>query len=262
MRSMFKGVLGFGLVSIPVELYRAVGAERVESHWIHRGCGERVRYQKLCPACDRVLDSSDIARAAVLDDGRLVPLDDEEAPAERRPLDRAISILSFHPLADLDPVYFDQAYWLKAASGGQKAYRLLSQAMALRQQVAVARMAARERPRLSVVRPYGTGALMLHSMHWPEAVRLKGAHFGSGGPEASDREQEMALALVDHLSEPFTPAAYPDEARAALMAALAERADQGHAVAPAGPPPGLTDLVDQLRRSLEDAPAVPRAAVR
>ncbi len=257
---MFKGVLGFGLVSIPVELYRAVGAERVETHWIHRGCGERVRYQKQCPACDRVLDRGEIARAAVLGDGRLVPCNEE--PADRRPPDRVISILSFHPLADLDPVYFDQAYWLKAASGGHQAYGLLSQAMSRRHQVAVARMAARERPRLAVVRPYGTGALMLHSMHWPEAVRQEGAHFGSEAPKASEREEEMALALVDHLSEPFEPAAYPDEARATLMAALLERAEQGQAVAPASPPAGLKSLVDQLRRSLEDVAAPPSAGAR
>ncbi len=249
MRSLFKAVLGFGLVSIPVSLYRAVGGERVETHWIHRSCGERVRYQKHCPACDRVLEASELVRAAVLPDGRMVPLDG--GGGEPSPRDRTIAVLTFHPLADLDPVYFDQAYWLQAGAGGQKAYQLLAHAMATRRRVAVARMAARERPRLAVVRPYGTGALMLHSMHWPEAVRQEGAHFGQEpAAPASEREKDMALALVDHLSEPFEPAQYPDEARARLMADLLARAEAGAGLAPP-PPPGLDSLVAQLSRSLD-----------
>lgn len=254
MRSLFKGVLGFGLVSIPVALYRAVGDERVEAHWIHRECGERVRYQKHCPACHRVLESTDLVRAAVLPDGRMVPLKDDGR--DPKPKDRTISVLTFHPLADLDPVYFDQAYWLKAQTGGQKAYQLLARAMAVRHQVAVARMTARDRPRLAVVRPYGTGALMLHSMRWPESIRMEGAHFGTeGAAPTSEREEQMALALVDQLSEPFQPAAYPDEARARLMAELVLRAEQGATLAPP-PPPGLESLVEQLSRSLEASGAV------
>ena len=258
MRSLFKGVLGFGLVSIPVSLYRAVGDERVETHWIHRDCGERVRYQKHCPACDRVLEPADLVRVAVLPDGRMVPLDEEGR--DPGPQDRTISVLTFHPLADLDPVYFDRAYWLKAQTGGQKAYQLLARAMVSRHQVAVARMTARERPRLAVVRPYGTGALMLHSMHWPESVRREGAHFGTeGAAPTSDREEEMALALVDQLSEPFQPAQYPDEARARLMADLVARAQAGGAVTPP-PPAGLESLVEQLSRSLKAVGAVSEAA--
>lgn len=258
MRSLFKGVLGFGLVSIPVSLYRAVGDEGVETHWIHRDCGERVRYQKHCPACDRVLEPADLVRGAVLPDGRMVPLDDDGR--DPGPKDRTISVLTFHPLADLDPVYFDRAYWLKAQTGGQKAYQLLARAMASRHQVAVARMTARARPRLAVVRPYGTGALMLHSMHWPESVRREGAHFGTeGAAPTSDREEEMALALVDQLSEPFLPAQYPDEARARLMADLVARAQEGGAVTPP-PPAGLESLVEQLSRSLEAVGAASGAA--
>ena len=253
MRSLFTGVLGFGLVSIPVSLYRAVGAERVEIHWMHRDCGERVRYQKHCPACNRVLAPRDLVRAAALPDGRMVPL--EEGGRHPAPKDRTISVLTFHPLADLDPVYFDQAYWLRAEAGGQKAYQLLARAMATRQQVAVARMTARERPRLAVVRPYGTGALMLHSMHWPESIRLEGAHVGAEDlAQGSEREEHMALALVDQLSEPFQPAQYPDEARARLMAELLARAEQGAAVAPR--PSSLDSLMEQLSRSLEAVGAV------
>jgi DNA end-binding protein Ku len=257
MRSMYKGVLGFGLVSIPVELYRAVGADRVETHLIHRECGERVRYQKVCPVCDRVLGQQDIVRAAVLEDGRLVPLDEadgtEDAPADP---DRSIDILTFHPLSEVDPVYFDAAYWLRPQRGGAKAYRLLWDAMRRRDRVAVAKMAARGRPHLSVVRPYPAGAMMLHRMHWPENLRREGAHFGEAphGP-ISDREEQLALSLVDQLSEQFRPEAYPDEARADLMERLYRRAEEGDFVeVDPKETPGVRDLVDQLAASLSALP--------
>ena len=166
VRSMFSGVLGFGLVSIPVEVYKAVDAGGIPMHWIHRACGGRVRYQKTCPTCGGPVPQDELARGVEMPDGRLVVLDDDvtDEPPEQ---DRTLALQSFHPLEDLDPIYFDQPYWLRPGKGGAKPYRLLWDALQAAGQVGVLTMRWRSRPRLGVLRPYGGGTLLLHSMHYP-----------------------------------------------------------------------------------------------
>jgi DNA end-binding protein Ku len=260
MRSIFKGVLGFGLISIPVEVYKAIEPESVPLHWVHAACGSRIQYRKVCPVCDVEVEADALVKAAELPDGRLVPLDGDTPPGDER-RDRTIGIVSFHDLSDLDPVYYDQAYWLKPGEGGAKAYRLLSDAMEASGKVAVARMTLRRRLSLAVVRPYPTGALLLHSMHYPESLRTAGSHFGEAAAgSVTDRERTMALELIRQLAEPFRPEAYPNEPKAALMARVAERA--AAAAMPPGPRPdtAVLDLVAQLQASVEAARSARKGA--
>jgi DNA end-binding protein Ku len=250
VRSLFKGILGFGLVSIPVQLYKAVDPDTVSLHWIHRACGSRIQYQKVCPVCGGPVEGDDLVKAAELPDGRLVPLEVEEAAPSAR--DHTIGIVSFHALADLDPVYFHEPYWLRPGEGGAKAYRLLWEAMEESAKVAVARLTLRRRTRLGVVRPFPTRTLMLHTMHYPEAVRMAGSHFGEvAAPEPSERERAMALELIRHLAEPFRPEAYPDEGRAELLARIEAEADRAITPPAAAPGPAVLDLVAQLKASVE-----------
>ncbi|MGC8489443.1 MAG: Ku protein [Clostridia bacterium] len=246
MRSFFKGVMGFGLVAIPISLYKALEPESVALHYVHEPCGSRIQYRKYCPVCAHEVTPDELKKAAENVDGRLVVVEVEEEPAAGRP---AVHIQSFHPLEDMDPVYIGDAYWVKPDSGAVTPYRLLWEAMKKARRVAVATMHLRSSSRLALIRPYESGALMLHRMHYPDSVRREGEHFGSGPAAISDKEMALAQALIEQLAAPFDPTLYPNEPKAALMRQIASRA----ATLPEASPeavPGVVDLVNQLRASL------------
>lgn len=256
MRSLFKGTLGFGLVAIPVSLYKAIDAkaESVEVHFIHRSCGTRIQYQKYCPTCDVHPEAQDLARATPLADGRMVVMEEAEAEdgGSRGSSERVIAIRSFHALSEIDPVYFHQAYWVQAAAGGAKPYKLLWEAMTEAQEVAVADMMLRHRPQLAVVRPHPSGSLILHSMHYPESLCLEGTHFGEDlRATVSDKERRMAETLIGELTEPFDPAAYPNRRRREQEDFI--RAHAATALAASAVPHAaeVADLVAELRESVE-----------
>lgn len=249
MRSFFKGVMGFGLVAIPISLYKALDPESVALHYVHESCQSRIQYRKYCPVCDRPIEAGELQKAAETPDGRLVIVEPEEEKETGRP---AVHIQSFHPLADMDPIYIGDAYWVKPESGALTPYRLLWEAMQRQGRVAVATMRLRAQTRLALIRPFETGSLMLHRMHYPESVRREGEYFGRGPAAVSDQEMSLAEALIDQLSAPFDPTQYPNEPKAALMRQIAARAS---ALPEPGPEvvPAVVDLVEQLRASLQVA---------
>ncbi len=251
MRALYTGVIGFGLVSIPIQVFKAMESERVTTHWIHETCRTRIQYQKYCPQCDRVVEKDEIATGAPLPDGRFVILPPEDGgPAS----DHTISILNFPELTDIDPVYWETAYWLKPAAGGHKAYALLTRTMRELGRVALAEMTLRTRPALAVVRPYNDHALMLHRMYYPESLRLDGAEFGVGAAQPTDEEMNMANVLVQHMAQAFEPSRYPNRYRQ-------ERLRQIEELAPATPPSPVAyerevlDLMERLKASVRNRPS-------
>jgi DNA end-binding protein Ku len=210
MRSLYKGIIGFGLVSIPIQVFKAMDSERVTTHWIHEPCKSRIQYQKYCPTCERAIPPDEVVTGAPLPDGRFVVLPPEEKAG---PADHTITILNFPALTDIDPVYWETSYWLKPAAGGQKAYALLTRTMRDMGRVALAEMVLRAKPSLAVVRPYNDSTLMLHRMFYPESLRQEGVLTGAPSDHPSEKELAMARTLVDHMAEPFDPGAYPNEYR-------------------------------------------------
>lgn len=216
MRSMYKGTLGFGLVAIPIQLFKAVSDESVEIHLVHKACGNRIKYQKICPYCDQRVEADDIGRAAPLPDGRMVILPSPPEPPKSS--DRAVTILSFHALSEIDPVYYHQAYWVRPATGGAKAYALLADAMNTSRQVALADFTLRQHKRLAVIRPFRDQGLMLHSMHYPEALRTEGIVDPAPEMTFTAKERDLASQLLAHMQETFVPESFPNQERRDLLA--------------------------------------------
>ncbi|MCL5115678.1 MAG: Ku domain-containing protein, partial [Firmicutes bacterium] len=211
MRSLYKGIIGFGLVSIPIQVFKAMESERVATHWIHEPCHTRIQYQKFCPTCERAVPSEEVVTGAPLPDGRFVVL---PPPEKEAATDHTITILNFPELREIDPVFYETSYWLKPGPGGQKAYALLTQVMREMGRVALAEMKLRSRPSLAVVRAYNDSTLMLHRMYYPESLRQEGASFGADlAQELAEKEMVMARTLVEHMAEPFVPENYPNEHR-------------------------------------------------
>ncbi len=248
MRSLYKGIIGFGLVSIPIQVFKAMETERVTTHWIHEACHTRIQYQKYCPACERALEGGEVVTGAPLPDGRFVVL----PPPEKRPAgDHTITILNFPELQDIDPVFYETAYWLKPGPGGQKAYALLAQVMRDMGRVALAEMRLRSRPSLAVVRAFNDHTLMMHRMYYPESLRQEGSGFGPVDLAATDKELEMAKTLVQHMAEPFDPSRYPNEHRLEKLRQIEALMPTAEAPRTAQPGQEVLDLMEKLRASVQ-----------
>lgn len=257
MRSMYRGTIGFGLVSIPVEVYKAMDAEEVPLHWIHRGCGGRIRYRKVCAHCQVEVAPDDLVKAAELADGRLVAIEPEATTASAPPgdPDRTIGIVAFHPLNTIDPILYRAAYWLKPIQGGAKAYRLLREAMDESGLAAVARLTLRGRLHLALVRSMARRTLLMHTLYYPESLRREGLDFGAGEAGISAKERQLALALITQMTETFEPEAYPNEARHQLLQRIDELAAEARIPPEEALPGNLADLMEQLKASLAAAPS-------
>lgn len=255
MRSMYRGTIGFGLVSIPVEVYKAMDAEEVPLHWIHRGCGGRIRYQKVCAHCQAEVAGEDLVKAAELADGRLVEIPPEEVspPAGAGDAERTIGIVAFHPLDAVDPILYRAAYWLKPIQGGAKAYHLLREAMDESGLVAVARLRLRGRLHLALVRSMAHRTLLMHTLFYPESLRQEGLDFGGGEVAISAKERQLALALIGQMTETFDPAVYPNASRRHLLERIEELAAEARTPPEEAVPGNLVDLMEELKASLAAA---------
>lgn len=247
MRSLYKGIIGFGLVSIPIQVFKAMESERVTTHWIHEACKSRIQYQKYCPTCERQVEAEEVVTGAPLPDGRFVVLPPQETAS---PKDHTITILNFPELSEIDPVFWETPYWLKPGAGGQKAYALLTRTMQELGRVALAEMTLRSRPSLAVVRPYNQNTLMLHRMYYPESLRQEGANFGEETSAPSDKEFEMARTLVEHMAEPFNPDEYPNRHRLARLKQIEELMPTAEMPYTA-PGREVLDLMEKLKASVE-----------
>lgn len=247
MRSLYKGIIGFGLVSIPIQVFKAMETERVTTHWIHESCKSRIQYQKYCPTCERSVPGEEVVTGAPLPDGRFVVLPPEEKAG---PVDHTITILNFPALQEIDPVFWETSYWLKPGPGGQKAYALLTRTMRELGRVALAEMVLRTRPSLAVVRPYNEETLMLHRMYYPESLRQEGSDFGAGATGPSDKELDMARTLVEHMAEPFDPAAYPNQYRLDRLRQIEELMPEAEMPVTA-PGKEVLDLMEKLKASVQ-----------
>ena len=251
-RSIGSGTISFGLVAIPIRLFPAVVSERVSFHLLHAKCGSRIKYQAYCPVCDQVVDRQDLVKAYELGKDQYVRVTDDELEAIEGEASKHIDIAEFVPLASVDPVFFDRAYYLGPDKGGGKAYHLLARALDKAEQVALARFVFRGKESLVLIRPFQRG-LILHTMYFHDEVRNFGELDEEGSNAVEDSELNLALRLIEELGhETFDPKKYEDEYRQRVLRLIKEKA-QGREIsaAPAGAPRGkVVDLMDALKKSL------------
>src|SRR5215472_17306209 len=226
-RSIGSGTISFGLVAIPIRFFPAVVSERVTFHLLHAKCGSRIKYQAYCPACDQVVDRRDLVKAYELGKDQYVRVTDDELEALEGEASKHIDIAEFVPLASVDPVYFDRAYYLGPDKGGGKAYHLFARALEKAEQVALARFILRGKESLVLIRPFERG-LILHTMYFHDEVRNFDEVEGSeeGAKAIKDGELQLALRLIEDLgAKGFDPAKYEDEYRQRVLRLINEKAE-------------------------------------
>ena len=262
MRSMWKGSLSFGLVNIPVKMYTATEHKDIRLNQLHSLCHTPIRYEKVCPSCERAVDSSEIVRGYQYETGRYVIFEDEELESFAEKSSRTIDILRFVELEEIDPIYYDKTYYLEPGETGGKAYALLQEALARSGKIAVAKMTIRSKSSLAVVRVYRS-LLALETIFYPDEIRDH-TRLAPARVPVQERELQMALSLIESLTEPFQPEHYQDERRLGLQE-LIEAKIRGREVVlvePAAADRPTLDLLAALQASLQEQQAKDTPEVR
>jgi DNA end-binding protein Ku len=254
-RAIASGTISFGLVSIPVKLYTAAASEQIHFNMLHKKCGSRIKQQLFCPVDDTTVERNDIVKGYEYSRGQFVQFTDEELKALEAEKSNSIEIVEFVPLSSVDFVQIERTYYLGPDKGGDKAYKLLSQAMEKTEKVAVGRWAARGKEQLVLIRPYDQIGLIFHQLYYATEVRAfdeidTGATF-----KFSATEQNLAEKLIDQLSsDEFEADKYEDTYRDRVQAAVDQKvAGQEITVAPEEPRAQIIDLFEALKKSISAA---------
>ena len=255
MRSIWKGAISFGLVTIPVKLYSATEQKDVSFHQVRRSDGSRIKYKRVAAVDGEEVSYGDIAKGYELSNGETVVLTDEDFKDLPLTTNRAIDVLQFVPLDELDPIFFEKSYYLEPDKAGTKPYVLLRDALQESGKVAIVKVALRNRESLAALR-VRDGVFVLETMLWPDEVRRPDFGFLDEDVEVRPQELAMAGSLIDTLTGEFDPSEYKDEYREALQAVIEAKVEGREVVQPAEAQPTsgtVVDLMAALRASVEAA---------
>jgi len=260
--SIGSGTISFGLVSIPIKLYSAASPGGVSFNLLHAKCGNRIKQQTFCPVCNEVVERGQLVKGYEFAKEQYVRFSDEEIKGVEGEASKVIDISEFVPLPTVDPIYFEKTYYLGPDKGGEKAYRLLADAMAKTDRVALAKFVMRGKESLVLIRPAQHG-LMLHTMYFADEVRDFGEVDKGQSAKIREGELELALRLIDELShDEFKPELYQDDYRLRVLD-LVNTKVEGKEVTAVGPQvqrAQVIDLMDALKESLAKRAAEPAAS--
>jgi DNA end-binding protein Ku len=254
LRPLRNATISFGLVSIPVRFYTATKSEDVHFNLLHESCGTRVNRKWWCPHHEKIVSADELIRGYAVSKSKYVTFTDDEIDALESDDNRALDISEFVSLDQIDPVFFEKAYFLGPAPGGGKTYKLLASAMKKEGKVALARWVSSNREHLVVLRPYEHG-LVLHTMYYADEVRDFGAIDLEEGP-VKEKEIRLAEMLIAELTEKkFNPLQYKDEYRARLLERIRGKSHGREIVGQEEEEDRkggeVIDIMEALRRSLE-----------
>ncbi len=259
MRTMWKGAIGFGLVSVPVRLYAAVQEHGLRLHQVHDKDGGRIHLKRVCEVCDEQVDYEHIAKGYQDDEGHTAVVTQDELAGLPLPSKKLIDVLAFVDAGRIDPLQLSSGYYLAPESAAaNKPYVLLRETLKQTERVAVTKIALRTRESLALLRVHGD-LLTLHTMYWPDEIRDAGDLAPPSSVTVRPQELKMATSLMDTLSEEFDLEGLEDEYEIALgeliNAHLSDRPVPKKETAPA--PDNVIDLMAALQASIDSAARKP-----
>ena len=254
-RSIGSLTISFGLVAIPVKLYTATqSANALSFNLLHKGCGSRLKQQYVCLKDGSVVERDDMVKGYEFAKDQYVSFAPEEIKALEEAGTHSIDIAEFVPIESIDPVYFDKTYYLAPDKGAAKPYGLLTEALKESKRCAVGRWAARGKAYIVILRPIGD-VLTMQQLHFAADVRSSN-EMEIAKPDVKAAELKLARQLIDQqTADKFDPAAYTDELRGRIEAAIQKKVDGQEIsvseIAPEGGGGKVIDLMEALRASLE-----------
>lgn len=255
MRSIWKGTVSFGLVTIPVKLYTATEQKDISFRQVHRTDGGQIRFKRICSACGEEVPYADVAKGYPLPTGETVVLTDDDLAGLPLATGRTIEVLQFTPAEQIDPILFARSYYLEPEAVGARPYVLLRDALERSGRVAVVKVALRQRESLAMLRVH-EGVFVLETMLWPDEIRTPDFPFLEEDIGVRAQELKMAASLIDTMTADFDPTQYRDTYRTALEQLIEEKITGHETVRVSeGPEEAVPaeDLVAALRASVEAA---------
>lgn len=261
-RSFASGTISFGLVTIPVKLYSTgESSVGIQLNMLHKKCGSRLKQQYICPVDNEVVGREDMVKGYEYAKGQYVLFTEEELKALTPEATNSIEITEFVPLEQVDPIYFEKSTYLGPDRGGDRPYRLLSEAMRKTGRAALARYRARGKDYLVLMRPYEEG-LILQQLRYADEIRAF-SEIPVAPAEVKEPELRLAMQLIDQIAtDQFRPDQYGDEVRQQTRE-LIEKKVQGQEITATpveAPKAQIIDLMEALKASLASQAAPAQAA--
>lgn len=252
MHTVWKGSISFGLVNIPVKMFTATEEKDIRFKYIHKECNTPVKYKKMCPVCNKEVQPSDIVRGYEYEPGKYVIMTAEDFDSIQIKSEKAVEILDFVHLEEIDPIYFDKTYFLGPQETGGKAYTLLREALNQKGRIAVAKITIREHESLAVIRVY-RNVLILETIFYPDEVR--DSKQVPGIPEnlqTTKAELDMAEQLIENLTTEFNPEKYTDTYREKLIERINAKVEGKEVVVKKeAPQENVISLMEALKQSIQ-----------
>lgn len=245
MQTIWKGAISFGLVTIPVKLHAATEDKGIKLRQIHSKCKKPIKQEKKCPVCNEDVSSNDLVKGYEYATDRFVVISDTELDGLKSDIEeKAVDIVEFVKLKEIDPVYFDKTYYLATDTNGTKAYALLREALAKSKKIGIAKITIRSKERLAALRVLNDH-LVLETLHFPDEVRSTIDLPQIGNVKLSAKEKEIATSLIEQLTAEFDPAKYHDEYRERLEKLIESKIPkQGEQ------PSNVINLMDAMEKSI------------
>ena len=260
MRAIWKGAITFGLVNVPIKLYPATEDHDISLHQVHDADGGRIRYERRCEVCGKVVEYAHIDKAYAEGKTTVVLSDDDlkSLPEERS---HEIEVVEFVPSEQIDEIMLDRSYFLEPDKAAAKPYALLRRALEETDRTAIAQFSLRQKTRLGALRSRGK-VLMLQSLLWDDEVREADFPSFKEDVRVSPQELKMAMSLVDNMATDFNPEKFSDEYQDQLRQLIAAKLEKGDALDTAATfgeqeeaqadRGEVVDLLEALRRSVEE----------
>ncbi|HTR71580.1 MAG TPA: Ku protein [Mycobacteriales bacterium] len=258
-RALWTGFINFGLVSVPIGLFRATEDQTIAFHQIHKGTSHRIRYKKVDEITGEEVGAEDIVSGYDTGDGEYVVLTKDERRDAAAEKSDSIEIVDFVDLASIDPVQFRSSYYVAPrGKGADRAYALLRQAMQETHKVGIATLVMRDKEHLVAIRP-GEEALILETMYFPAEVRSAREELDTlpATVAFTGRELEIAKTLIESMTVDWDPSEYHDTYRERVLELIEAKSKGTVPVvrAPAAPSSNVVDLMSALEASVAQGKA-------
>jgi len=250
--SIGSATISFGLVSVPVRLFSSSeSSARVSFNWLHKKCGARLKQQYVCANEGVTVDKEEMVKGYEFSKGQYVQFTADELKALEEKATNSIDINEFVPLAAVDRIFLDRTYYLGPDKGGERAYRLLAEALQQTGRAALGQYAVRGQQYLALVRPMN-GLLVMEQLHYADELKAAGEvpleEGGVKGPELDLAKQLIEQSAIDE----FHPERYHDQVRGRVMEAIQQKVE-GHEITAEpteAPETKIIDLMEALKASL------------
>ncbi|HKX75776.1 MAG TPA: Ku protein [Acidimicrobiia bacterium] len=255
-RSIWKGAVSFGLVTIPVALYTATESKTPKFKMLRGSDHSAIKYKRVAEADGEEVAWDEIVRGYEVEKGRYVVFTDEELEAaSSADGSRLVDVVQFVDEEEIDPIYYKSSYYLAPERTGVKAYKILHDALVSKGKIGLAKVSLRDKQHLATIRAK-EGVLVMETMFWPDEIRQAEFEELEGEVEVRAEEVKMAEMLIDGLTTEFDPSEFHDQSREAIEAAAKKKVEGQEIVAPEAPEPTkVVDLLEALKASVEQTKA-------